>query len=86
MNDYFLSLIRTWVPIGIGALLSWLAVNWSVGVDEETSAQLVIGATALVTAVYYALVRALEKRWPWIGQVLLGLGAAAKPKYAEPGR
>jgi hypothetical protein len=86
MNDYFLSVIRTYVPIGIGAVLSYIAVRWGIGVDDEMSTNLTIGFTALVTAVYYGLIRALEKRWPWIGKLLLGLGAAAKPVYVEPRR
>jgi hypothetical protein len=83
MNDYFLSLIRTWVPIGIGAVLSYLAVRWGIGVDEDTQAQLAIALTAVVTAVYYALVRALEKRWPAFGKLL---GTAKKPVYVAPPR
>src|SRR5262249_34663094 len=27
MNDYVISLIRTWVPAGVGALISWLATR-----------------------------------------------------------
>ena len=84
MNDYFLSLIRTWVPIGVGAVLSWLAVKYAVVVPEDISAEVTAGLTGLVTAVYYALVRALEKRWPRIGALLLG--SAKKPLYAAPPR
>lgn len=79
MNDYFLSLIRTWVPIGVGAVLSWLLVKYGVVVPEDISAEVTAGLTGLVTAVYYAIVRALEKRWPKIGALLLG--SSKKPAY-----
>jgi len=81
MNDLVLSYIRTYVPIGVGAGLSWLAVKYGIGVPEDVSAQLAIGLTAVVVAVYYGLVRALEKRWPWFGKLL---GASKKPVYIEP--
>ena len=81
MNDYLLSLVRTWVPIGVGAVLSWLAVRYAVVVPEDISTELTAGLTGLVTALYYALVRALEKRWPAFGKLL---GAAKKPVYVAP--
>lgn len=81
MSDYLLSLIRTAVPAGVGAVLTYLATRWGIGLDEQTSAQVAAAATAVVTAVYYGLVRALEQRWPWFGKLL---GSAKKPLYAPP--
>lgn len=78
MNDYVNSLIRTWVPIGVGAVLVYLARRWGVVLDDDTSAQLTLSAVALVTAVYYALVRALETRWPTFGRLL---GRKTAPVY-----
>lgn len=78
MNDYVLSLVRTWVPIAVGSVLSYLAVRLGVGVDEDVSNQITVGVTALVVAGYYALVRALEVRWPWFGKLL---GAKRAPAY-----
>jgi hypothetical protein len=85
MSDYLISLIRTWVPVGIGAALTWLATRLGIVLDEDTSAQAAVVATVLVVAVYYAVVRKLEQRWPAIGRVLLGLGAAKTPTYTAPG-
>ncbi len=82
MNDYLLSLVRTWVPIAVGAVLSWLAVKYGVVVPEDISTELTAGLTGVVTAVYYALVRALERRWPKVGSLLLG--SKQKPVYVEP--
>ncbi|WP_353707595.1 hypothetical protein ABRQ22_17190 [Cellulosimicrobium sp. ES-005] len=77
MTDFVLSLVRTVVPIGVGALISWLALR---GVEVEESAQnaLISGATALIIAAYYAAARALETRWPWFGYLL---GTRSEPTY-----
>jgi hypothetical protein len=83
MNDYFLSLIRTAVPVAIGALVSWLAVEHGIVVPEGLTNEATIWLTGGVVTLYYGVVRALEKRWPRIGILL---GAARKPVYAEPGR
>lgn len=81
MTDYLASLIRTYVPVGVGAFLTWLASNTGVVIDEQTQAQGVLFFGAILTGVYYAAVRALEKRFPAFG-VLLGI--AKPPVYPEP--
>lgn len=82
MNDYFISLIRTWVPLGVGAVLSWLAsLGLELGAEAEVG--LVAFGTALVTGVYYALVRALEQRWPSFGRLL---GKKTQVAYSAAGR
>lgn len=81
LSDYMLSTVRTLVPIGVAAVLSWLAVRFGFVVDEQTSAGLVILFTALATSGYYALVRALEGWWPWLGVLL---GAPTEPIYPRP--
>lgn len=81
MNDYFLSLIRTAVPAGIGAVVSYLAVKHGIVVPEGLSTEATIWLTGLVITGYYAIVRALEKRWPKVGILL---GAARKPVYVAP--
>lgn len=81
LSDYLVSLWRTIVPTGVAALLTWLAVNYGIVLDENTSAQLAVGVTGLVLAVYYGVVRALETRWPWFGKLL---GTSKQPVYDEP--
>lgn len=83
MNDYALSLIRTAVPAGIGALVSYLAVRYGIVVPDGLSTETTIWITGGVITGYYALVRALEKRWPRIGILL---GAAKKPVYVASRR
>ena len=78
MNDYVLSLIRTWVPVAVGAALTWLAMHFEIVLDPDTSAQAAAVLTAAVVAGYYALVRALETRWPWFGKLL---GRQVQPEY-----
>jgi hypothetical protein len=78
MSDYLLSLIRTAVPAAAGAVVGWLAtLGLELGAEAEAGLVLFLGA--LGTTVYYALVRALEQRWPGIGKLL---GASRQPEYA----
>lgn len=84
-NDYFVSLIRTWVPVAIGSALTWLASTLGIVLSEDTSAPLTVAAVGIVTAVYYALARAAEKQWPTLGRILLALGlTSAKVAYQKP--
>lgn len=77
MTDYGRSLIRTLVPLAVGALVGWLARR-GITVDSATVIPLVDSAVA---AVYYAGVRALEARWPRLGWML---GAPGAPSYSPP--
>lgn len=82
MSDFVIGLIRTYVPIAVGFVISFLVANqW---VDDETGAQVVAqisaGVTALLSAIYYTAIRLLAERWPWFGS-LLGVNVA--PKYNE---
>ena len=77
MSDYLIGHIRTFVPILVGAFAAWL-VTIGFEIDPEWEAQAVIALTGLITAAYYALVRALAQKWPWFG-TLLGVNIA--PKY-----
>lgn len=80
MSDYLVSLVRTWVPTVVGAVISWLAtLGLELGAEAEVG--LVTFLTALCIAVYYALVRALETRWPALGRLL---GAKRAPVYEAP--
>lgn len=80
VKDWFTSLVRTYVPIAVGAVISWLAsVGLDVGADAEVG--LTIFLTAIVTGLYYLLARTLEAKWPAIGGVLLG--STKKPVYQE---
>jgi uncharacterized membrane protein len=77
MQDIFTSVVRTFVPSLIGAVVAYLTQK-GVHVPPEAVAQ----ATALITLVvgtgYYIVVRALEKRYPQAG---LLLGVPKPPTY-----
>ncbi|WP_019871391.1 hypothetical protein [Salinispora oceanensis] len=81
VNDFLISFIRTAVPVAVGAVLAWLASKTGIVLDADSSASLTAGVVAVVVAVYYALARVLEIRWPWLG---LLLGRRAKPVYEVP--
>lgn len=77
MSNYLVSLIRTVAPAVVGAFLSWLALH-GLGIPAGERESITAAATALAVIAYYALVRALERRWPKMG-VLLGVPSA--PDY-----
>jgi hypothetical protein len=72
VNDTIVSLIRTWVPVVVGTLIAYLA-NRGFNIDINQNA--VVAATI---AIYYALARAAEKKWPALGWLL---GVPKEPAY-----
>lgn len=80
INSYVTSLIRTYVPLAIGVLVSWLA-SIGISIDSTASAALVAGIGAVVAAAWYALARLLERKWPKFGGLL---GVPKAPEYAKP--
>lgn len=78
MSDAITALIRTWTPTAAGAALAWL-LTIGIELDPDVQAGLIAGLTAVMIAAYYALARALEARWPWLGVLL---GSARQPTYA----
>ena len=69
--------IRTYVPLGVAALIGWLA---SIGVLLPAAASdgLVVFLSALAGALWYAAVRYLEAKWPALGVLL---GSTKTPVY-----
>lgn len=81
ISNFAISLIRTYVPIGVGFVLTWLASSLRIVVDPSSQAGLVALCVTVLSAAYYFLARLLEKRFPWLGVLL---GAVAKPTYVKP--
>lgn len=77
MSDFVTSLIRTYVPIVVGALVAWLSSK-GIAIDPSD----VVGFTAFLGAafsgLYYLIARLLERRFPQLGFLL---GSAKKPEY-----
>lgn len=80
LTNYVTSLIRTWVPIGVGLLVAFLATHFHVVLSTKTSDALVAVVTAAAGALYYSVVRLLEERFPQLGWLL---GKPARPHYAQ---
>lgn len=79
MNDTVNSMIRTLVPIIVGALVSWLLTR-GVVLAPDAEAGLIVSLTALMQALYYIVVRSLERYLPtWLTRFLLG--SAKTPTY-----
>ncbi len=78
MTSFVIGLIRTYVPIIVGAAVAWL-ITVGVNVDAGTQAGAVITLTGLSQAVYYTAVRYGAKKWPSLGY-LLGVNKA--PDYS----
>lgn len=75
------SLVRTYMPLLWGAVLTWLA-SLDVTLDAELSQTSTAMVTAVAAAVVYAVARAVERRVPWLGRLLLGSGR--QPTYTPP--
>lgn len=85
VSDIATSLIRTWVPIGVGAAAAWIGASTNTVIPADASATIGALATAAAAASYYALARLLERsRRPWIR--LIGrwmLGGQVPPAYRD---
>jgi hypothetical protein len=79
MNSFVTSLVRTYVPIIVGSLASYLALK-GIQLDATALAGLTAFLGGIISAVYYLVVRLLEKKFPQVGVLL---GVAAKPTYKE---
>jgi hypothetical protein len=79
LSDYVISLIRTWVPLIIGAVAAWLVAR-GLNFGPATEAGAITALTGAITGVYYAIVRGLEMKFPFLGFLL---GHTAKPHYAK---
>lgn len=80
MRDTITSFIRTYVPIAVGALIS-LLTSINIDVDAQTQTALIVALTGLIQAAYYALARLIEKKYPFIGRILLG--SSKQPTYEK---
>jgi hypothetical protein len=92
VSDLVISLIRTWVPIGVGSALGWLASAGDVVVPPGASAATGALVAGLCAAAYYALARSLEQAagtgaaariGRGIGRFMLG-GVVRQPVYVAP--
>lgn len=74
MSDYVVSLVRTLAPVVAGAAATWL-IKVGIEIDSAALESLIF---AVVTGVWYAIVRWAEDRFPWAGWLL---GIRKQPVY-----
>jgi len=79
MNDFVTSLIRTYVPVAVGTLVSWL-VSSGIDIDPSDTKGVVAFMTAALIGIYYLVARILERNYPPLGFLL---GSTKKPEYKE---
>lgn len=77
LSDLIVSYIRTLVPLGVGAGLTFLGRYFEI---VEPPAETVVWLVGAVTAAYYALARYLETLHPVFG---LLLGSRKQPAYSK---
>lgn len=73
MNDAITGVIRTAVTTGGGAFFAWLLTH-NITIDDNAQKALTVGVTAVVIAVYYLIVRLIERHLPvWLRVILAGV-------------
>lgn len=77
LSDTAIAAIRTFVPLVVGSLISWL-LTMNVVLDAATEASLTTALTAIVTAVYWSVVTWASKKLPILGWLL---GYPSTPTY-----
>lgn len=80
MSNFVISQIRTYVPVAVGSVLTWLTTK-GLNLDAETQTALITFMTGAIIAIYYFVARVLERRNSKFGAILLG--ASSQPQYKE---
>lgn len=83
MTVFVISLIRSNVPVAVGALLTWL-ISFGIVVPEEGRIGLTSFLFFFLTGFYYLVVRLLEERFPQVG-ILLGFPKSPDSYSKGPG-
>lgn len=74
------SVVRTGVPMIVGAIVGWL-VTLGFPVDDDLKAAITGFITVIFALLYYILIRLLERIVPKLGWLL---GSPKQPVYALP--
>jgi hypothetical protein len=77
LGDFGASLVRTYVPIGVGVVLGWLTAH-GLGLSGAEATSVTAALTGGIAALYWLGIRLLEAKWPALG---IFLGKAAQPVY-----
>lgn len=76
MREQTPALVRTLVPMIVGALATWLLTTLGVALPMEPATEFV---TLVLSGLYYTAARFLEAKWPGLGRILLG--SSKQPRY-----
>lgn len=88
-NSYFVSLVRTVVPIAVGYVVATLS-GWGLTLPGGSEESAVAGLTVVLSSLWYVVARALEafglkKGIAWIKTIGgLMLGVPNTPDYIKP--
>jgi hypothetical protein len=82
ISNYIISLIRTIVPVAVGAVASWLLTKYAFHVNSDVQGSITALLTAVVTSGYYAGIRLLETKFPK-GPWGMFLGFPTRPVYVS---
>lgn len=77
MSDQITALVRTWAAIAGGWVASFLVTELALDIDGPTVAAAV---TSIITALWYALGKLIEARWPKVPVFV----RRAQPTYVAP--
>ncbi|MCI2959559.1 hypothetical protein MN032_17885 [Agromyces atrinae] len=78
-RDLLWSFLRTLIPSIAGYLLALIPESFIV-IDPATQTTLVVAIVSTSQGIYYAVLKTLERRAPWLS-VLLGGRPSAQPRY-----
>ena len=81
INNQVISIIRTFVPVLVGQIMTWTATNGILDTEGSISSLLITVLTLFFTTAYYAIVRLCEvylsPKFGWL------IGYAKRPVYTE---
>lgn len=81
LNNQVISIIRTFVPVLVGQIMTWSATQGILDNDGSISALLITTLTLFFTTAYYTIVRLCEvylsPKFGWL------IGYAKRPVYTE---
>lgn len=83
LRDFILSVIRTYIPLFVGAGLTWVGVQLDVPITDDMTASTSATVVLVVSGLYYLAARALESRWPFLSFLLATPPTTAVPHYAN---
>jgi len=80
MSDYVKGHVRTFTPIIVGYIATWLAANLDIIISDTTSLSISLAFGSALIAGYYAAIRGLGRKWPFFERLL---GAQTQPTYGS---